>query len=91
MSVNFKSILALGLYHLPNLPTVNEDGTLKSAPSAVLEGRQIPRHNQEVVQRSIQWQNLSPGDSKWEDADLSYSLHFLEPPTKHGAPRHEAP
>jgi hypothetical protein len=51
MSVNFKSILAFGLYYLPNLPTVNEDGTLKSAPSAVLEGRQIPRHTQEVVQR----------------------------------------
>jgi hypothetical protein len=45
------------------------DGTIKTGPECVLQVRQIPRHNAPVVQWLIQWQNLSPDEATWEDAD----------------------
>jgi len=59
----------------PNLPMVNADGTIKTGPAAVLQVRQIPRNNAPVVQWQIQWENLSPEDATWEDADfIKYSF-----------------
>ena len=54
----------------PNLPMVNEDGTVKTGPVAVLQVRQVPRNNLPVVQWYIQWENLSPAEATWEDADF---------------------
>ena len=54
----------------PNLPMVAADGTIKTGPEAVLQVRQIPRHNLPVVQWFIQWENLSPEEATWEDADF---------------------
>lgn len=54
----------------PNLPMVNEDGTVKTGPFAVLQVRQVPRNNLPVVQWYIQWENLSPTEATWEDADF---------------------
>uniref|UniRef100_A0A8R7VGH8 Tf2-1-like SH3-like domain-containing protein n=1 Tax=Triticum urartu TaxID=4572 RepID=A0A8R7VGH8_TRIUA len=54
----------------PYLPMVNEDGTIKTGPAEVLQVRQVPRHNIPVVQWFIQWQNLSPAEVTWEDADF---------------------
>uniref|UniRef100_A0A453JK53 Tf2-1-like SH3-like domain-containing protein n=1 Tax=Aegilops tauschii subsp. strangulata TaxID=200361 RepID=A0A453JK53_AEGTS len=34
----------------PHLPMVNADGTIKTGPAAVLQVRQIPKHNAPVVQ-----------------------------------------
>lgn len=54
----------------PNLPMVSADGTVKTGPAAVLQVRQVPRNNLPVVQWYIQWENLSPEDATWEDADF---------------------
>ena len=54
----------------PDLPLVNPDGSLKTEPAAVLQTRQIPRHNIAVVQWLVQWVNLSPEEATWEDADF---------------------
>jgi ribosomal protein L21E len=54
----------------PDLPLVHPDGTIKTGPALVLEIRQIPRNNEPVVQWLIQWDNLSPEDATWEDADF---------------------
>lgn len=54
----------------PHLPMVNEEGTIKTGLAAVLQVRQVPRHNVPVVQWFIQWQNLSPEEATWEDADF---------------------
>jgi hypothetical protein len=53
----------------PDLPFVLPDGTIKTGPECVLQVHQIPRHNAPVVQWLIQWQNLSPDEATWEDAD----------------------
>ncbi|VAI74775.1 hypothetical protein VPH35_123098 [Triticum aestivum] len=34
----------------PNLPMVNQDGTIKTGPTEVVQVRQVPRHNLPVVQ-----------------------------------------
>jgi hypothetical protein len=49
---------------------VHPDGTIKTGPALVLEIRQIPRNNEPVVQWLIEWDNLSPEDATWEDADF---------------------
>jgi transposase InsO family protein len=54
----------------PDLPLINPDGTIKTAPALVLQVRQIPRNNLPVVQWFIQWDNLSPEEASWEDADF---------------------
>jgi hypothetical protein len=53
-----------------DLPLVLPDGTIKTGPLLVLQVRQIPRNNEAVVQWLVQWQNLSPEDAIWEDADI---------------------
>lgn len=54
----------------PNLPMVNQDGTVKTGPAEALQVKQVPRHNLPVVQWLIQWDNLSPDEATWEDADF---------------------
>jgi hypothetical protein len=46
-----------------DLPLVLPDGTIKTGPERVLQVRQIPRHNEPVVQWLVQWQNLSPEEA----------------------------
>lgn len=65
-----KKHLGLKSIPSPDLPMVHSDGTLKTEPALVLEVRQIPRKNVPVVQWLIQWENLSPEDATWEDADF---------------------
>lgn len=52
-----------------DLPLINEDGSIKNAPAAVLKTRQIPRDNLPVVQWLVQWENLPPDAASFEDAD----------------------
>jgi hypothetical protein len=54
----------------PDLPLINPDGTIKTGPAVVLQVRQVPRNNLPVVQWLIQWENLSPEEASWEDADF---------------------
>jgi hypothetical protein len=53
----------------PDLPLLLPDGTIKTGPDMVIQVRQIPRNNAPVVQWLVQWQNLSPEEATWEDAD----------------------
>jgi hypothetical protein len=43
----------------PDLPLIDEKGTIKVAPEAILNRRLIPRNNELVVQWLIQWMNLT--------------------------------
>ena len=54
----------------PDLPLISESGAFHTAPLAVLQTRQIPRNNIAVVQWLVQWDNLSPEEASWEDADF---------------------
>jgi ribosomal protein L21E len=54
----------------PDLPLVHDDGTVKQGPAMVLQVRQVPRNNVAVVQWLTQWENLSPEEATWEDADF---------------------
>jgi ribosomal protein L21E len=54
----------------PDLPLLLADGTVKTGPALVLQVRQIPRNNVVVVQWLTQWENLSPEEATWEDADF---------------------
>ena len=56
--------------HSHDLPMVNEDGTVKMGPAAILEVGQVPRRNFPVIKSLIQWENLAPKDATWEDADF---------------------
>ena len=49
---------------------VNEDSTVKTGPVAVLQVRQVPRNSLPVVQWYIKWENLTPTEATWEDADF---------------------
>ena len=53
-----------------DLPLVTEEGNIKQEPALVLQMCQIPRNNLPVVQWLVQWANLPPEDSSWEDADF---------------------
>lgn len=53
-----------------DLPLIDANGNIHTAPATVLQIRQIPRNNIAVVQWLIQWENLSPEESTWEDADF---------------------
>jgi hypothetical protein len=53
----------------PDLPLLLPDGTIKTGPDMFIQVRQIPRNNAPVVQWLVQWQNLSPEEATWEDAD----------------------
>jgi ribosomal protein L21E len=54
----------------PDLPLVHDDCTVKQGPAMVLQVRQVPRNNVAVVQWLTQWENLSPEEATWEDADF---------------------
>lgn len=58
---------------LPHVPIVTSDGKLKIAPVKVLERRIIQRKKTPVAQWLVQWENLDPEDSTWED--VSYVSH----------------
>jgi hypothetical protein len=50
---------------IPNLdlPLIDAQGKIHTAPSHVLQVRQIPRNNIAVVQWLVQWENLSPEEA----------------------------
>lgn len=52
----------------PGLPRVDEKGTIKVAPQAILERWMIPRNNEPVVQWLIHWENMPASEATWEDA-----------------------
>lgn len=54
----------------PNLPLVDKEGRIKIEPSTMIETRAMPRPLHLVTQWLIQWVNLPPGDSTWEDTDF---------------------
>jgi hypothetical protein len=54
----------------PNLPLVTAEGKIHTTPALVLQIRQIPRNNVPMVQWLIQWENLSPEEATWEDANF---------------------
>lgn len=55
---------------MPNLPLVGPDGTIKREPIVVLETRSLPRNGILIAQWMIEWENLTPEDTSWEDADF---------------------
>lgn len=55
---------------VPWLLLVDKEGMIKTKPTAVLDTRALPRPPQLVMQRLVQWMNLSPEESIWEDADF---------------------
>lgn len=59
----------LGTHAVPiqGLPLVGENEKIKTEPVAVLNRRIVPRKNETVAQWLIQWLNLGPEDSTWED------------------------
>lgn len=63
-----------------DLPLVDANGKIHTAPALVLQVRQIPRNNLPVVQWLIQWEGLSPEEASWEDADFIkiFSAFFRE-------------
>jgi hypothetical protein len=78
----------------PDLPLVHEDGTIKTGPSLVLQVRQVPRNNVAIVQWLVQWENLSPAEATWEDADFikeSFPAFFKTTVQSWQTPQNEAP
>jgi hypothetical protein len=69
----------LGPAAVPNakLPLLTLDGKFKTAPLAILQYRQVPRNAGEydipVPQWLIHWENMSPDDATWEDADFIHA------------------
>lgn len=54
----------------PQLPLLDIEGRIKTEPATVLDTRAMPRPPRLVTQWLIQWINLPPEDSTWEDADF---------------------
>jgi hypothetical protein len=54
----------------PGLPLIDDKGTIKVAPEAILERCMIPRNNEPVVQWLIKWMNMPPEQATWEDASF---------------------
>jgi transposase InsO family protein len=52
------------------IPLVTPDGKIKTEPTKVLETRSLPRNGVLVTQWLIEWANLTPQDSSWEDANF---------------------
>jgi hypothetical protein len=57
----------------PDLPMVDSTCNIKTNPLLVLQTRQIPRNNLPIVQWLVQWENLPPDESTWEDASFMKS------------------
>jgi hypothetical protein len=62
----------LGSHAIPQsgLPLIGDDGQIKTEPIQVLETRSLPRAKVLVTQWLIEWANLAPEDSSWEDANF---------------------
>jgi hypothetical protein len=58
------------LHGPPLLIISDRDRIFKTGPALVIQVRQIPRNNVAVVQWLVQWDNLSPEEATWEDADF---------------------
>jgi hypothetical protein len=54
----------------PDLPLIDDKGTIKVAPIAILQRRMIPRNNEPVVQWLIHWMNMPESEATWEDASF---------------------
>jgi hypothetical protein len=52
----------------PDLPLIDDKGTIKVAPETILQRRMIPRNNKPVVQWLIHWMNMPESEATWEDA-----------------------
>ena len=61
----------------PNLPLVTPSGKLKQTPLAVLHRRQVPRaagdYDVAVPQWLVHWEEMTPEEATWEDADFMRS------------------
>jgi hypothetical protein len=66
----------LGTHAVPEagLPLISEDGKIKTQPLQVLQTRSLPRNNVLVTQWLVEWANLTPEDSSWEDANFIKSV-----------------
>jgi hypothetical protein len=55
----------------PRLPVLTPEGKIKTAPSRILQRRQIPRsagdYDIAVDQWLIHWENLEEAEATWED------------------------
>ena len=51
----------------PNKDLVGLDGKIKTEPLTVIETRSLPRSGVLVTQWLIQWANLAPEETSWED------------------------
>lgn len=52
----------------PGLPLIDNKGTIKVAPAAILDRRLIPCNNETIAQWLIHWLNLRQSEATWEDA-----------------------
>ena len=52
------------------LPLIGADGMIRTEPIKVLETRSLPRQGTLVTQWRVEWANLHPDDSTWEDANF---------------------
>jgi hypothetical protein len=52
------------------LPLIGEDGKIHTEPLKVHQTRSLPRNNVLVTQWLIEWANLAPEDTSWEDANF---------------------
>jgi hypothetical protein len=61
-----------GSHAIPDqeLPLVGLDGKIKTEPLTVIETRSLPRSAVLVPQWLIQWANLTPEETSWEDANF---------------------
>lgn len=64
------------------LPLCSTDGTTKVEPAGILQVREVIRNGQLVKQALVQWVNLHPDESTWEDLTFLYSqfpeLHLAD-------------
>jgi hypothetical protein len=62
----------LGSHAIPQqgLPLLGDDGKIKTEPLHVLETRSLPRNGILVTQWLVEWENLSPTEASWEDANF---------------------
>jgi hypothetical protein len=67
---NLKKHLGTHAVPQPGLPLVGPDGKIKTAPFQVLETRSLPRNGVLVTQWLMEWENLAPEDTSWEDANF---------------------
>ncbi|CAL1371586.1 unnamed protein product [Linum trigynum] len=67
-----------GALHVPevsSLPGVDEQGSLKLTPEAILARQCVQQGNQAVTQILVHWSHQSPADATWEDY-RSFKLQF---------------